>query len=191
LKSESDAESPLDESDVIITEFDEWAWELATALERSGIPYRGHDRDPQRLAAAMSRGFNVFLANLDRPRTLSRAVAGKARAVVSLLEDDEISDKLIINLQKHAPSTPVFAATRDYARFERLLNMNLNGVYLKNENTSKLLLRDLLRILKPDASDELMETITVASYTRGADERKLSVGARSAAEVPNQMGTAP
>lgn len=141
VTEDSDSADP---GEVIIAEFDEIAWELANALERSGIPYRGHERDLARLALASSRGYNVYFANTDRPRTVSRASVGQARAIVNLIDDYEVSSSLVEALKKVAPSVPIVAATKDLKLLEALLGMGVNSAFAKNKQTARVIYGDLL-----------------------------------------------
>lgn len=143
-----DAEEPRhDDSEVLIVEFDEVAWELAAILNRAEIRYRGHDRDWPRILLARSRGFDVHFSDPDRPRTLSRAAAGMAKAVVILVEAPELIDRLVNGLRAVNETLPILAATRSLTLFERLNDYALTAVFIKNEETARLLAKVLLERL--------------------------------------------
>lgn len=139
-----DANTPLAEGEIVITEFDEVASKLADALVQAGIPYRGHDRDLERIAYAASRGYKVYFSNMDRPLTISKASLGQARAVVSLIDDEELSDGLVLRLRELAPNVPLMAATRDLKLFQRLTEMGVAPTFIKNAQTAKLLFMELV-----------------------------------------------
>lgn len=136
--------------EVLIVEFDEVAWGLATILQRARIRYRGHDRDWPRILLARSRGFDVHFSDPDRPRTLSRAASGLTRAIVILVEDSEVIDRLMNGLQALHPDFPILAATRNLTIFEKLSNHELTAVFIKNEETARLLATTLLETLAVD-----------------------------------------
>jgi len=143
-----DAEEPkTGDGEVVIVEFDEVAWKLAAILERAQVRYRGHDRDWPRILLARSRGFDVHFSDPDRPRTLSRAAAGMVRAVVILMEAPEIIDRLVTGLHKVNSELPILAATQDLSLFERLNEYAIAAVFIKNDETPKLLAKALLEQL--------------------------------------------
>ncbi len=143
-----DAEDPkTGDGEVVIVEFDEVAWKLASILQRAQVRYRGHDRDWSRILLARSRGFDVHFSDPDRPRTLSRAAAGRVRAVVILMEAPEIIDRLVTGLHRVNRELPILAATRSLTLLERLNDYSLSAVFIKNDETPKLLARTLLEHL--------------------------------------------
>ena len=108
-----------------------------------GINYRGHDRDIERLTYAKSRGFKVFLSDLNRPRTLGRASMGTVRAVVCLIEDDEVLTLLINGLKKISPNLPIVAATSDPRRIELLLKLGVEDTFVKSKESVPDLVQSL------------------------------------------------
>jgi Kef-type K+ transport system membrane component KefB len=141
-----------DDGEVIIVEFDEFAWELASILTRAQIRYRGHDRDWSRILLARSRGFEVHFSDPDRPRTLSRAASGLVRGLVILIDDHAVSARLLGGLRAINAGFPIVAATRDLAHFEQLQAHELTAVFIKNPQAPRLLaaaLMEALHVAKP------------------------------------------
>lgn len=143
---ETDA-TALDPKEVIIVRIDEFGRQLASLLESERIPYRAHDQDLERLAYAKSRGLNVFYSDLNRPRTLGRVSLGKVLAVVSLVEDDYVLMQLIEGLRNVGGAVPVLAATESPARLEVLATLQVENVFIKNENSLVALFEALIRAL--------------------------------------------
>jgi len=148
VESESDQGDPSEAPEVVVVELDEFGREIAGYLADAGIAYRGHDRDIERLTFAKSRGLNVYYADLARPRTVARASTGHVLAIVSLLEDDYIIDELVTAMQRVAPKVPIVAATSDPKRFEKLLQLGLKDVFIKNRDAIPLLLETLFEKIK-------------------------------------------
>lgn len=166
-----DAEEPkTGDGEVVIVQFDETAWKLAAILDRAEVRYRGHDRDWPRILLARSRGFDVHFSDPDRPRTLSRAAAGMVRAVVILMEAPEIIDRLVTGLHKVNNKLPVFAATHNLSLFERLNEYALTAVFIKNDETPKLLAKALLEQLSfsQETIDQLLSVSAEAEAARAA-----------------------
>jgi monovalent cation:H+ antiporter-2, CPA2 family len=156
--------------EVIIVEFDEIAWELASILARAQIRYRGHDRDWSRILLARSRGFEVHFSDPDRPRTLSRAASGLVRGLVMLVEDERISDRILDGLHSMNASFPIVAATRDLALFERLNHRSLTAVFIKNEQAPRSLAGALLGALDiaKEQIDQALSSSSDAQPARAA-----------------------
>ena len=163
-------ETEHDEGEVVIVEFDEVAWEVATILKRAEVRYRGHDRDWPRILMARSRGFDVHFSDPDRPRTLSRAAAGMVKAVVILVETPDIIDRLVNGLRGVDNSLPILAATRNLSLFERLNQYALTAVFIKNEETPRLLAKALLERLhlSREAIDQALALPVEAQAARAA-----------------------
>lgn len=154
-QDEEGEDEDVKQNEVIIVEFDDFARQVAGVLEDEGIPYRGHDRDIERLTYAKSRGFNVFFSDPNRPRTVGRASTGKVRAVVCLLEDNAILKLLIETMKKVAPNVPIIAATNDAGRLELLLELGVEDAFIKSSNSLAPLLERLLTELHlPEARIE-------------------------------------
>jgi len=165
------AEEPkTGEGEVVIVEFDEVAWKLAAILERAQVRYRGHDRDWPRILLARSRGFDVHFSDPDRPRTLSRAAAGMVRAVVILMEAPEIIDRLVTGLHRVNSALPIFAATQNLSLFERLNEYAITAVFIKNDETPKLLAKALLEQLSfsRETIDQVLNLPAEAEAARAA-----------------------
>ncbi len=143
--------------EVIIAGFDEEAWVVASKLQEAGIPYRGHDRDWDKISSARSRGFNVHYSDITRPRTVSRAVTGQVRAVVNLIQDPEVAKRLLSALVEQAPEVPVFSATNDLKLFETLEGVMGGATFTKNDEGMEALTSSLFRALKAP----LPATVTV------------------------------
>ncbi len=139
--------SANDVREVIIVRIDDFGRLLAGLLEAERIPYRAHDHDLERLAYAKSRGFNVYYSDLNRPRTLGRVSLGKALAVVSLVEDDQILHPLFEGLRKIDGSLPILAATESPARLENLTALGVEQAFIKNEGSIIALFEALMRAL--------------------------------------------
>jgi len=166
-----DAEEPKSgDGEVVIVEFDEVAWKLAAILERAQVRYRGHDRDWSRILLARSRGFDVHFSDPDRPRTLSRAAAGRVRAVVILMEAPEIIDRLVTGLHRVNSELPILAATQNLSLFERLNDYALTAVFIKNDETPKLLAKALLERLSfaQETIDQVLSLPAEAEAARAA-----------------------
>lgn len=159
-----------EDGEVLIVEFDEVAWGLASILMQANVRYRGHDRDWPRILLARSRGFDVHFSDPDRPRSLSRAASGLVKAVVILVESPEIIDLLVKGLQGVGRQMPILAATRSLSLFERLSEYPLSGVFIKNDDTPRLLARSLLEQLgySPEQISKALGIPAEAHATRAA-----------------------
>jgi len=157
VRSEEDPAS-VSEKEVIIVRIDDFGKQLATLLESEGIPYRAHDYDHDRLSYAESRGLNVYYSDLNRPRTLGRVSLGKALAVVSLVEEDEVLPTLFHAIQKINPDLPLFAATENPKRLEDILDLGVSQTYLKHDNSLIALFESLLTALEYSESDVRIKT---------------------------------
>lgn len=133
--------------EVVIVQFDEFAWKLAAILTRASIPYRGHDNDWSRILLARSRGYEVHFSDMARPRTLSRASVGLVRAVVLLADDHIVAERLVSGLTILEVKLPILAATKDMTLFEQLQEKGLTAVFVKNEESTEILAARLLEEL--------------------------------------------
>ena len=171
VRQGADAEEPkVGDGEVVIVEFDEVAWQLAAILNRAEVRYRGHDRDWSRVLLARSRGFDVHFSDPDRPRTLSRAAAGMVKAVVLLVESPDLIDRIVKGLRGVSDTLPILAAARDLALFEHLNEYDLTAVFIKNEETPRLLAKALLERLhlSREAIDQALALPVEAQAARAA-----------------------
>jgi CPA2 family monovalent cation:H+ antiporter-2 len=130
---------------IIITGFDGIGQEIAKVLEAEGLGYIAYDADRDRIAKARSKGFQVDFSDVNRPKTASAASVGKAKAVVVLVDDQEVSSYLLQALKKMDMNIPIYAATRDLAHFEELSSIGAGEVFMKNNETAFLIAADLMR----------------------------------------------
>lgn len=144
LHDEENEISIEDEKEIVIVEFDEWGRRIAQALIREEIPYRGHDRDWERIVSARTKGFEVYHSDPERPRTLSRASIGEVRAVICLVEDDEICRLLVTNLLQISPNLVIVGATNDPKRLELLFSLGIEDAFMKTERGVHKLYESLL-----------------------------------------------
>jgi monovalent cation:proton antiporter-2 (CPA2) family protein len=139
--------APETEGRVFITGFDAIGQELAKILEAEGIEYIAYDSSRERVAEARSLGFRADFSDINRPKTASAAIVGKARAVVILIEDPDVSLYLAEALKQMNLSIPVYAATRDVMHYNKLANIGLTDTFHKNAQTVSLIAADLLKQL--------------------------------------------
>ena len=78
---------------------------------------------------------------------MSRASVGEVRAVISLVEDDEIQLKLVEALRKVAPNIPILGATSELKRLEKYFELGIETAFIKEARTAELLFDALLPVL--------------------------------------------
>jgi Trk K+ transport system NAD-binding subunit len=85
---------------------------LAQACQRSGLPYRLLDGDPQRLQQALQQGFLTIGGDPASPRTLQGARLHQAHALV-LTERDGLNLTLLMQVQALGLQVPSFATQEE------------------------------------------------------------------------------
>jgi monovalent cation:H+ antiporter-2, CPA2 family len=149
----------FEEQTVIITGFDKTAQDLARILQMAGISYQGYDRDPNIVALNRSLGFTVDFSDVHRPRTASMVTAGRAWAVVILLNDNTVFEGLTQALKRISPALPLFGATTDMQFFYQMDHGEFEELYIKDEETAYLLGQHLLRATGRFEELEIQEII--------------------------------
>jgi hypothetical protein len=105
---------------------------------------------------------------------------GKALAVVSLVEDDQVLPALFHGLKKIDGGLPIVAATESPARFEKLHSMGVEQAFIKNQSTLIVLYEALLQSLKfDDARVGAVLTAPCTSFNRRDCSRKWIFGIRA------------
>jgi hypothetical protein len=92
------------------------------------------------------------------------------RAVVILVETPDIIDRLVNGLRGVSNTLPILAATRNLSLFERLNDSALTAVFIKNEETPRLLAKALLERLElsREAIDQALGLSVEAQAARAA-----------------------
>jgi hypothetical protein len=92
------------------------------------------------------------------------------KAVVMLVEAPDIADLLVNGLRRVNDRLPILAATGSLSLFERLNEYSLTAVFIKNDETPRLLAKALLErlALSPEVIEEALAIPTGARAARAA-----------------------
>jgi len=140
-----------EDATVFVIGFAGFGQSVTDALAKSGVRVTGFDNDRARVAEARASGYDVEYGDPSRPRALSMASRGKARAVIVLSENEEIAHTVVTSIAE-MKMIPVFAATRSYVFFDMLNQIIPDRVYMKNEAS----LPDLLTAVTQAIGAELI-----------------------------------
>ncbi len=121
-----------EEATVFVVGFAGFGQRLTDRLKVSGIRTTGFDNDRARVAEARASGYDVEYGDPSRPRALSMASRGQARAVIVLSESEEVAITVVTSIAE-MKTIPLFAATSTYGLFETLNQIIPDRVYMKND----------------------------------------------------------
>jgi Kef-type K+ transport system membrane component KefB/voltage-gated potassium channel Kch len=105
---------------VIIAGFGRVGRRVARILERGNISYLGLDSNPERVATARSKGYDVFYGDASRLDVLRAAGCGQSVVLVITLDNVQATERLVNTAREYHPEIPIYARARDREHCDRL-----------------------------------------------------------------------
>ena len=123
------------------------------------LPYLALDQRGETVASARDRELPVFFGNAARNELLERLGAGKARALVVAVDDDQAAIRLVEGARRAWPDLPIFARARDAAHARGLTRAGASAVVPETVEASLQLGRLVLEVsgLAEDEIDDLVD----------------------------------
>ena len=114
------AEVAEDQPRVIIAGFGRVGRRVARILERGNISYLGLDNNPEQVASARSKGYDVFYGDASRLDVLKAAGCGQSVMLVITLDNVQATERLVNTARQNHPNIPIYARASDREHCERL-----------------------------------------------------------------------
>lgn len=105
---------------VIIAGFGRVGRRVARILDRAGISYLGLDSNPDQVASARSKGYNVFFGDASRLDVLRAAGCEQSAVLVITLDQVQATERLVHIARQFQPNIPIYARARDSEHCDRL-----------------------------------------------------------------------
>ncbi len=163
---------------VVLAGFGRMGRNVAKILAVRKIPYLAIDSDPERVALARGKGFEVFYGDASRAAVLHAAGAERADMLVVTLDKPEVTGRLVKIMHEHYPHTPIYTRARDQAHVEQLYKLGARYVVSETREASFQLGGEILRAngIAVEEVDRLLGDLRNTYYDklRGSRERSNS-----------------
>jgi CPA2 family monovalent cation:H+ antiporter-2 len=121
---------------------------LAHVLRQTGLPYLILELNPERTAAARSRGEPVLYGDATRPAVLAEAGAGNAQVIVVAISDRLATRRIVALARQHSAQVPIIVRTRYVAEMDDLRRLGATEVIPEEFETSVEIFARVLRRLR-------------------------------------------
>jgi len=121
---------------------------LAHVLRQTGLPYLVLELNPDRTAAARSRGEPVLYGDATRPAVLAEAGVGAAQVIVVAISDRLATRRIVALARQHSPQVPIIVRTRYVAEMDDLRRLGATEVIPEEFETSVEIFARVLRRLR-------------------------------------------
>ena len=121
---------------------------LAHVLRQTGLPYLILELNPERTAAARTRGEPVLYGDATRPTVLGEAGVGAAQVVVVAISDRLATRRIVALARQGNPQVPIIVRTRYVAEMDDLRRLGATEVIPEEFETSVEIFARVLRRLR-------------------------------------------
>ena len=121
---------------------------LAHVLRQTGLTYLILELNPERTAAARSRGEPVLYGDATRPAVLAEAGVGHAHVIVVAISDRLATRRIVALARQHNPQVPIIVRTRYVAEMDDLQRLGATEVIPEEFETSVEIFARVLRRLR-------------------------------------------
>ena len=121
---------------------------LAHVLRQTGLTYLILELNPERTAAARSRGEPVLYGDATRPAVLAEAGVGRAHVIVVAISDRLATRRIVALARQHNPQVPIIVRTRYVAEMDDLQRLGATEVIPEEFETSVEIFARVLRRLR-------------------------------------------
>jgi CPA2 family monovalent cation:H+ antiporter-2 len=121
---------------------------LAHVLRQTGLPYLILELNPERTAAARSRGEPVLYGDATRPPVLAEAGVGNAHVIVVAISDRLATRRIVALARQHNSQVPIIVRTRYVAEMDDLQRLGATEVIPEEFETSVEIFARVLRRLR-------------------------------------------
>jgi CPA2 family monovalent cation:H+ antiporter-2 len=121
---------------------------LAHVLRQTGLPYLILELNPERTAAARSRGEPVVYGDATRPTVLGEAGVGGAQVIVVAISDRHATRRIVALARQSNPQVPIIVRTRYVAEMDDLRRLGATEVIPEEFETSVEIFARVLRRLR-------------------------------------------
>jgi CPA2 family monovalent cation:H+ antiporter-2 len=132
---------------VIIAGFGHFGSTVGRFLRANGVKATILDNDSDRVDLLRKMGFKVFYGDATRVDLLESAGAGKARLLISAIDDPERNKELADVVKKHFPQLRIFMRAKNRNDAYELVDMGINHIYRESLHSSVYLGVDVLHEL--------------------------------------------
>ncbi|MFK8067147.1 MAG: cation:proton antiporter [Gammaproteobacteria bacterium] len=135
---------------VIIGGFGRVGMTIAELLEQNEIPYIAIDNNIEQVNQSLKLGKNLQYGDCTNIDLLMRCHLTEARLAVLTFKSLEHAKTTISKIRKNNPDIPVIVRCSENANFQELLSLGANHVFLEMLESSMLISRQVLTLLKID-----------------------------------------
>ncbi len=121
---------------------------LAHVLRQTGLPYLILELNPERTAAARSRGEPVVYGDASRPTVLGEAGVAAAHVIVVAISDRHATRRIVALARQSNPQVPIIVRTRYVAEMDDLRRLGATEVIPEEFETSVEIFARVLRRLR-------------------------------------------
>lgn len=132
---------------VIIAGFGHFGSTVGRFLRANGVKATILDNDSDRVDLLRKMGFKVFYGDATRVDLLESAGAGRARLLISAIDDPERNMELADVVKKHFPQLKIFMRAKNRYDAYELIDKGLSHIYRESLHSSVYLGVDVLHEL--------------------------------------------